>query len=454
MTSSDTPDHGRGSVRRRWLFLGISLAAVIGILVAFREILAPFALALVVAYVFAPLVERLETVRLGKRPVPRWAAVLTIYIALLAVLAGSIAFGVPLLLREMTKLGREVPTLVERVQTEWIPWAEERIASIQSAVHATDEATSVVVEEVGSVHVEVRPLEAGGYEVVLPPRGLVVTPTDDGSFVIAEARREEAPPTLVAQLREALGRQTEQGEHTALAALRTAQSIVGALVNGIFKFFIMLMLSAYLLITRQSIIGFFRTLVVHSRRAQFDEFLERLDRGLSGVVRGQLVICLVNGILSGIGFWLVGLDYWPLLTLIATLLSIIPIFGAILSSVPAVIVGLQQGPGVALFTLAWIIGIHQVEANLLNPKIMGDAAKVHPVLVVFALIAGEHFFGILGALLAVPVLSITQTLFLFMRELALGVPASTSLSGVPAELLTRTGETTLSGTEAPPSDGP
>jgi len=159
--------------------------------------------------------------------------------------------------------------------------------------------------------------------------------------------------------------------------------------------------------------------------------LGRIDKGLSGVVRGQLVICLVNGALSGVGFYLAGLNYWPVLTLVATVLSIIPIFGAILSSVPAVVVGLQQGVGTALFTLAWIIGIHQLEANLLNQKIMGDAAKVHPVLVVFSLIAGEHFFGILGALLAVPVLSITQSLFLHFREIALGVPASSTISGLP-----------------------
>lgn len=63
--------------------------------------------------------------------------------------------------------------------------------------------------------------------------------------------------------------------------------------------------------------------------------------------------------------------------------------------------------------------------------------KVHPVLVVFSLIAGEHFFGILGALLAVPVLSLTQSLFLHFREVALGVPASSTISGIPREQLVR-----------------
>src|SRR5207247_10963211 len=66
--------------------------------------------------------------------------------------------------------------------------------------------------------------------------------------------------------------------------------------------------------------------------------------------------------------------------------------------------------------LSWIIGIHLLEANFLNPKIMGDAAKIHPVLVVFALIAGEHSYGLVGALFAVPVASIIQTMFVYFRR--------------------------------------
>ena len=69
-----------------------------------------------------------------------------------------------------------------------------------------------------------------------------------------------------------------------------------------------------------------------------------------------------------------------------------------------------------MFVLAWIIGIHQVEANLLNPKIMGDAAKIHPLLVIFSLLVGEHFFGVVGALLAVPVMSIAQSAFVHIRQ--------------------------------------
>jgi predicted PurR-regulated permease PerM len=96
--------------------------------------------------------------------------------------------------------------------------------------------------------------------------------------------------------------------------------------------------------------------------------------------------------------------------------SLIPIFGSIASAIPAVALGLTQSLGTASFVLVWIIGIHQLEANLLNPKILGDAAKIHPVLVIFSLLAGEHFFHTVGALLAVPTMSIAQSLFLHFRE--------------------------------------
>jgi predicted PurR-regulated permease PerM len=154
--------------------------------------------------------------------------------------------------------------------------------------------------------------------------------------------------------------------------------------------------------------------------------MRRLDRGLAGVVRGQLLICLVNGILSAIGFWIFELKYWPILAVIAGIMSIIPIFGSILSSIPAVAIGLTQGFGTALGVLVWIVAIHQLEANFLNPKIIGDSAHIHPVLVVFALLLGEHFFEITGALLAVPALAIAQTVFLHFRESILGLPVPRS----------------------------
>ncbi|MGZ6077528.1 MAG: AI-2E family transporter, partial [Myxococcaceae bacterium] len=101
---------------------------------------------------------------------------------------------------------------------------------------------------------------------------------------------------------------------------------------------------------------------------------------------------------------------------------LIPIFGTIISSVPIVIMALAQSWRAGLGMLFWIIGIHALEAYFLNPKIMGNAARMHPVVVVFALIAGEQTYGLLGALFAVPVAAIVVACFEFARQKAQPVP--------------------------------
>jgi predicted PurR-regulated permease PerM len=193
------------------------------------------------------------------------------------------------------------------------------------------------------------------------------------------------------------------------------KKLISTVARGIFLLFMTLMVAGYIMGTREHIIGFFRSLLPARSRISFDRLLWRVDRGLSGVVRGQLLICCVNGVLSAFGYWMFDLKYWPILAIVSGVMSIIPIFGSILSSVPVVLIGLTQNFWTALWVLLWIVGIHQVEANLLNPKIIGVAAKIHPVLVVLALIIGEHFFGLWGALLGVPVLSLLQSIFNHFR---------------------------------------
>jgi len=167
--------------------------------------------------------------------------------------------------------------------------------------------------------------------------------------------------------------------------------------------------------------NFARGLIPLHYRDTYEELMLLLDVGLAGVIRGQLLICLVNGILTYIGLLIFGVKYALILAMVAGMLSLIPIFGSILSTVPIVAVALVSGDsgidafrGVAM-TL-WIIGIHFIEANLLNPKIIGTAAKIHPVLVIFSLFLGEHSYGLVGALLAVPILSAIQVIFVFLYK--------------------------------------
>jgi predicted PurR-regulated permease PerM len=200
--------------------------------------------------------------------------------------------------------------------------------------------------------------------------------------------------------------------------------------------FFILMVAAFFSIDAQAIRSYCGTLIPPELVPDARVLLERIDKALSGVVRGQFTICLVNGSLTFVGLLLFGVKFAFLLATVATFLSLIPIFGTILSSVPIVLLALSDGVKKALAILLWIVGIHALEAYFLNPKIMGSAARIHPVVVAFALIAGERFFGLVGALFAAPLAAILVACFDYLRLKAQPAPqpvASSQPESTPAQ---------------------
>ncbi len=435
---SDFEPTGDHATNRR-IFLAISAVAVVVVLIAARAVLLPFVLAMVVAYLLTPAVTRVERAR-----VPRWVAILVVYFVTLGVIGGSIAVIVPRLVAEGRALGAEAPNLAQRLRDEVLPALDARLSGWSGQKLPQGEAEiappppEVAVEE-RAAPLRVIPRPDGSMDVTIR-KGVQIRETRDGVWQLEEVEEKRGISSF-AVLSEGLDKGVTYLRENSLELVKFGQAIVASISRGIFNLFMTLMLGGYMILTREKIIAFFRDLWTPSSRDSFDRFLRRLDRGLSGVVRGQLLICLVNGVLSAIGFWLFDLKYWPILAIVAAVMSLIPIFGSILSSIPAVAIGLTQSPGTAFGVLAWIVGIHQLEANFLNPKIIGDSAKIHPVLVVFSLLVGEHFFQISGALLAVPCMSIAQTIFLHFRESTLGLadpmdsmPPPARLSGKPGSI--------------------
>jgi predicted PurR-regulated permease PerM len=414
VTESQEPPSGTpraaGWTPARIVFLSIFAALASVVVFLTSVVLLPFVVALIIAFVFTPLVAFCERFR-----VPRALAILLIYAVVFSGLYLAVAAATPRLYVETRNFIREVPVLAHDLAERYGPRVERWVETFR------------------------RPT-SGNAQPKRPRRtpALVVTPRADGSFAVdvgagvdivqVGAKRwtvqplpEPAPENFrvthvlasgVNQLFTYVGRNASE-------LVRLGQVVILSVSRFVFLLFMTLMLAGYMMLTREKLIGFFRSLGPPSSRPSFDRLLLRIDRGLSGVVRGQLIICLVNGLLSALGFWLFDLKYWPIMAVIAGVLSLIPIFGAILASVPAVAIGLTQGFWTGLWVLLWILGIHQVEANLLNPKIIGTAARIHPVLVMFSLVVGEYFFGLWGALLAVPTWSLLQSFFNHFRYLAL-----------------------------------
>lgn len=146
-------------------------------------------------------------------------------------------------------------------------------------------------------------------------------------------------------------------------------------------------------------------------RHQFRE----IDRTLAGFVRGQASVCLILGAFYGIGLTLVGLDLGLVIGLGAGLLSFIPYVGGIAGFVTGVGLALAQTQDwvlPALVAAVFLVG-QAVEGNYLTPKLVGDRVGLHPVWVIFALLAGGSLFGFVGVLLAVPVAAVVGVLVRF-----------------------------------------
>ena len=138
----------------------------------------------------------------------------------------------------------------------------------------------------------------------------------------------------------------------------------------------------------------------------------KIDKALSGFIRGQLSVCVILGTYYAVSLKLIGLELGLLVGFIAGLISFIPYVGSITGFVLSIILALSQFSGYAkVFEVIVIFGLGQfVEGNFLTPKLVGDNIGLHPVWVMFALLAGGVLLGFLGLMIAVPVAAIIAIL--------------------------------------------
>jgi predicted PurR-regulated permease PerM len=343
-------------------------------------VLLPFVLALLAAYVIDPVIARIARVRVGARTVPRAAAVLLVYL----VLGG----------------------LVYLVSVSVLPAIYRE--AMRGLVDLRDFLTGITPERVEDWTRAIdRFLLRYGIPLDVTPR---TADTPGGRFSV------DLAAALAGALHDlSVSLKGRVGDVVAFSRL-----LLSGTIRTLFFVILLFMLTAFISMDAPRMIRFAESLVPSALRADFRRLLAGIDAGLAGVVRGQLTIMLVNGTLTLIGLLVLKVPFAFALGFVATVLYVVPIFGTILSSIPIVLLALTGG-GLTkgLLALGWILVIHALESYVLNPKIMGDASKIHPVLIVLALVVGERSFGIVGALLAVPVGSVVVAVFRFLhRKLA------------------------------------
>ncbi|MFG6136878.1 AI-2E family transporter [Halomonas sp. B23F22_10] len=142
------------------------------------------------------------------------------------------------------------------------------------------------------------------------------------------------------------------------------------------------------------------------------------DEVLSAFLRGQLIVMLCLGVIYAVGLTLLGLKFGLLIGLLSGLASIVPYLGVIVGiSVAGLVAFFQFGDWLMLLAVAGVFGFGQlVESTVLQPKLLGDKIGLHPVAVIFAVLAGGQLFGFTGILLALPVAAVVMVVLRYLHE--------------------------------------
>ncbi|MDB5571730.1 MAG: family transporter [Hyphomicrobiales bacterium] len=171
----------------------------------------------------------------------------------------------------------------------------------------------------------------------------------------------------------------------------------------------------YLLLDWRRLVATLDNLVPIDHRDVVRGLAREMDAAMAGFLRGQSLVCLFLGMWYGLGFSMVGLNFGLLIGITAGVLSFIPYVGSLTGLILSVGVALVQGPGWGLFAMVMAVQISGqfLEGNILTPRLVGEAVGLHPVWLMFALLASGSLFGFTGLILAVPIAAVIGVLTRF-----------------------------------------
>ena len=209
-------------------------------------------------------------------------------------------------------------------------------------------------------------------------------------------------------------------------AANAAQTVAGSVLSGAFGFvystfgfvvtlFGIIFIGAYLLVDVRRVEATFLRAVPHDYRHDAKTLWEAFGYSLSKYLGGLALVLAIQGAISAVGLFLLGVPYALVLGAVVSVMAVIPYLGAWISGTLAVIVALSVSPTTALLTAFLFLGIQQLEGNFLTPKIQGDTLHVHPILIFLAVIIGGGLGGIPGVIVAVPTSAVLRVLFDFFR---------------------------------------
>ncbi len=193
-------------------------------------------------------------------------------------------------------------------------------------------------------------------------------------------------------------------------------SIGKAIFNGGINFILGLMVGFYLLYDFDKVNGYIRHLIPKAWEDGYLELTDRINNSLRSYIKGVFLIMLLVFITQTIGLTIAGMEAPIVFALFCALTDIIPYFGPYIGAIPAIIVGFTISPITGICVVISILVVQLLENNFYQPLIMGHTMKLHPVTIMVGLLLFEHFFGIIGMVIATPVIACLKVFIKFFNE--------------------------------------
>ena len=206
---------------------------------------------------------------------------------------------------------------------------------------------------------------------------------------------------------------TEYGNSISSSIPTTIVSVMGSLFSGLGTIFFGLIIGLYMLFDFDNVTNLLLKLIPKKHQMEVADLLENIGREVRKSVNGTLLVACMVFVCDTIGFSIVGLNSALLFGLFCGITDLIPYIGPYIGTAVATVVAFTQSPLIGIGVLVIAIIVQLVESYILQPVVMSKATKLHPVTIICGLLIFGHFFGIVGMILAVPIMSIFKVIWRF-----------------------------------------
>ena len=335
---------------KQWFILALTLAGF-WLIHLLAPVITPFAISVALAFLGDPLADRLQKIKIRNWQVGRTTAVLLVFMLMTVALVVVLLIVIPLLRDQIEHLVRKAPEILDWLAGTALPWLQAKLG-LSGYVLDTETVTNAL-----------------------------------------KSYWKEASSALL----------------TVIGTVsRGGQAFMGWIMNLV----LIPVVTFYLLRDWDKLIEGIRMLLPRKIEPTISGLAKEIEEVLGAFMRGQLMVMIALGIIYASGLWLVGLDLAFIIGIVAGLLSIVPYLGTAVGIIAALVAALFQFQDVfhpIMVLVVFVVG-QSLEGMVLTPRLVGDRVGLHPVAVIFAVLAGGQLFGFLGILLALPVASALNVL--------------------------------------------